>query len=116
MQDAETYNLFRESIREFAKREVSNIASRMDREDYFPIDVFRKMGKAGFLGTTIPEKYGGSGMGYESQAIIEEELGMQEVQENHHRKELCFPSRGKDNAGLAWFCHSYRTGKLNHSD
>ncbi len=75
MQDAETYNLFRESIREFAKREVSNIASRMDREDYFPIDVFRKMGKAGFLGTTIPEKYGGSGMGYESQAIIEEELG-----------------------------------------
>jgi len=75
MQDAETYNLFRESVREFAKREVSNIASKMDREDYFPMDVFRKMGKAGFLGTTIPEEYGGSGMGYESQAIIEEELG-----------------------------------------
>jgi isovaleryl-CoA dehydrogenase len=74
MQDAETYNLFRESVREFAKREVSNIASKMDREDYFPMDVFRKMGKAGFLGTTIPEEYGGSGMGYESQAIIEEEL------------------------------------------
>jgi isovaleryl-CoA dehydrogenase len=75
MQDVETYNLFRESVKEFARREVSPIASRMDREDYFPIDVFRKMGEAGFLGTTIPEEYGGSGMGYESQAIIEEELG-----------------------------------------
>jgi len=75
MQDAETYNLFRESVREFAKREVAPIAGKMDREDYFPMDVFRKMGKAGFLGTTIPEEYGGSGMGYESQAIIEEELG-----------------------------------------
>jgi len=75
MQDAETYNLFRESAREFAKREVAHIAGKMDREDYFPMDVFRKMGKAGFLGTTIPEEYGGSGMGYESQAIIEEELG-----------------------------------------
>lgn len=75
MLDAETYNLFRESVKEFAKREVSTIASKMDSEDYFPIDVFRKMGKAGFLGTTIPEEYGGSGIGYESQAIIEEELG-----------------------------------------
>jgi isovaleryl-CoA dehydrogenase len=75
MQDAESYDLFRESVKEFSRREVSPIASRMDREDYFPIDVFRKMGEAGFLGTTIPEEYGGSGMDYKSQAIIEEELG-----------------------------------------
>ncbi len=75
MLDTETYNLFRESVKEFAKREVMPIAVKMDREDYFPIDVFRKMGKAGFLGTTITEEFGGSNIGYESQAIIEEELG-----------------------------------------
>lgn len=73
--EPETYDLLRQSVREFVSREVLPIASRMDQADEFPVDLFKKMGKLGFLGVTIPEKYGGSGMDYRAQAIIEEELG-----------------------------------------
>ncbi|MHB8397057.1 MAG: acyl-CoA dehydrogenase family protein [Thermoplasmataceae archaeon] len=68
-------NLIRESIRNFVQKEVTPIAKKIDREDYFPVDVFRKMGKMGFLGVTVPEQYGGTGLGYRAQAIIQEEIG-----------------------------------------
>lgn len=67
--------MLRDSVREFVSREVLPIASRIDLNDDFPVDLFRKMGALGFLGITIPEEYGGSGMDYRAQAIIEEELG-----------------------------------------
>ena len=71
----EVYELFRSTAREFVLKEVMPLASRIDKEDVFPVDIFKKMGKLGFLGVTIPEEYGGSGMDYKAQAIIEEELG-----------------------------------------
>ncbi len=73
--DSDTLDLLRSSVRQFAEKEIFPIATKMDKEDHFPEDLFRKMGKQGFLGVTIPEEYGGSGMGYPAQAIIEEELG-----------------------------------------
>ncbi len=73
--DQEIYTELRKNVREFVSREVEPIAMKMDAEDYFPEDVFRKMGEMGYLGITIPEEYGGSGLGYMGQAIIEEELG-----------------------------------------
>jgi isovaleryl-CoA dehydrogenase len=73
--EPETYDLLRQSIKDFVAKEVLPIASKMDQADEFPVELFRKMGKMGFLGVTIPEKYGGSGMDYRAQAIIEEELG-----------------------------------------
>lgn len=71
----ETHEEIRNSVREFVKRKLMPVASKIDAEDYFPVDLFREMGKLGFLGITVPEHYGGSGMDYISQAIIEEELG-----------------------------------------
>lgn len=71
----ETFKLLRESVREFVKKEVLPIATKIDRDDFFPVDLFRKMGEMGYLGVTIPPEYGGSGLGYLAQAIIEEELG-----------------------------------------
>ena len=71
----EVYELFRSTAREFVLKEVMPLASRIDKEDEFPVDIFKKMGKLGLLGITIPEEYGGSGMDYKAQAIIEEELG-----------------------------------------
>lgn len=69
------YGLLRETVREFVRREIMPISAKIDSEDFFPIEIFKKMGKMGFLGVTIPERYGGSDMGYRAQAIIEEELG-----------------------------------------
>lgn len=67
--------MLRDSAREFVSKEVMPVASKIDLDDEFPIDIFRKMGQLGFLGITIPEEYGGSGMDYRAQAIIQEELG-----------------------------------------
>jgi isovaleryl-CoA dehydrogenase len=64
----------REAARRFSRKEIAPIADRMDREDYFPRDVFGRLGEQGFLGVTIPEAHGGLGLSYRSQALILEEI------------------------------------------
>ncbi|HLH85742.1 MAG TPA: acyl-CoA dehydrogenase family protein [Thermoplasmataceae archaeon] len=71
----EDYELLRSTVREFVQKEVEPLRVKIDRDDFFPLDVFRKMGKMGLLGITVPEEYGGSGMDYRAQGIVEEELG-----------------------------------------
>jgi isovaleryl-CoA dehydrogenase len=63
-----------EAARKFARREVAPVADRMDREDYFPRDVFRRLGEHGFLAPTVPTEYGGLGLSYRAQAVILEEI------------------------------------------
>ncbi len=66
--------MVRDIVRKFAVNELAPLADRMDAEDYFPADLFRKLGKIGMLGVTIPSEYDGSGLDYISQAICMEEL------------------------------------------
>lgn len=73
--DSETLSLLRQSVRQFIEKEITPVSGKIDKDDYFPSDIFKKMGQMGFLGVTIPPEYGGSGMNYDAQAIIEEELG-----------------------------------------
>ncbi|MGC8608959.1 MAG: acyl-CoA dehydrogenase family protein [Thermoplasmata archaeon] len=72
--DEDLYGILRESIKEFVFKRIEPIRLKIDEEDYFPVDVFKAMGSMGYLGVTVPEEYGGSGMGYMAQAIIEEEI------------------------------------------
>lgn len=72
---ADTYDALRESVKQFCEKEVIPIADQMDREDWFPIEVFKKMGEMGYLGVTVPAEYGGAGLDIRSQAIIQEEIG-----------------------------------------
>jgi isovaleryl-CoA dehydrogenase len=62
------------AVRAFAKKELAGVVQKMDRDDFWPTDVFRKMGEMGFLGITVPEEYGGSGMGYIAEAVVLEEI------------------------------------------
>jgi isovaleryl-CoA dehydrogenase len=64
----------REATRRFARKEIALVTDRMDREDYFPRDVFARLGAHGFLGLTLPEKYGGLGLSYIAQAVVLEEI------------------------------------------
>ncbi len=64
----------KEAARRFVRKEVTPVADRMDREDYFPRDVFRRLGEQGFLGITVPAQYGGLGLSYVAQAVILEEI------------------------------------------
>ncbi len=63
-----------EAARAFVRKEVDPIADRMDRDDWFPRDLFRRMGEHGLLGVTIPEAYGGLGQSYLAQAAVLEEI------------------------------------------
>ncbi len=63
-----------DAARRFVRKEVVPVADRMDREDYFPRDVFRRLGEQGFLGITIPPEWEGLGLAYRSQAIVLEEI------------------------------------------
>jgi isovaleryl-CoA dehydrogenase len=64
----------REAARRFARKEVAPVADRMDREDYFPRDVFRRLGEQGFLGLTVPVEWEGLGLSYRAQALVLEEI------------------------------------------
>jgi isovaleryl-CoA dehydrogenase len=63
-----------EAARRFARKELQPVADRMDREDYFPRDVFRRLGEHGYLGVTVPTEFGGLGLSYVAQALILEEI------------------------------------------
>jgi isovaleryl-CoA dehydrogenase len=68
------YIMLQQSARQFAEKEIMPVSKKIDSDNYFPLELFRKMGREGYLGVTIPERYGGSGSDYVSQAIIEEEI------------------------------------------
>ncbi len=46
----------------FAKAELGPLAEKMDAEEWWPDDVMRKLGAMGYLGVTVPEEYGGTGL------------------------------------------------------
>ncbi|MGI0156605.1 MAG: acyl-CoA dehydrogenase family protein, partial [Thermoplasmata archaeon] len=64
----------RAAARKFVVREVRPVATRMDREDWFPRELFRKMGEQGLLAPTLPTEFGGLGLDYAAQAVILEEI------------------------------------------
>jgi alkylation response protein AidB-like acyl-CoA dehydrogenase len=64
----------RKAAREFAEGEFPAIAKECDREETFPIDLFRKASQLGLIGVFIDEKYGGRGFGYLENAIVMEEF------------------------------------------
>ncbi len=64
----------KDGARKFVQREIVPIATRMDREDYFPRDVFQRLGEHGFLGVTLHESHGGLGQSYLAQAVVLEEI------------------------------------------
>jgi alkylation response protein AidB-like acyl-CoA dehydrogenase len=70
----EEQNLTRQAVRDFAEKEIAPIADELDEKEEFSVELTRKMGELGLLGCFVPEKYGGSNMGYISYIIAVEEL------------------------------------------
>ena len=66
--------LVRDTVREFAVGEVLPLAAKIDREHYFPAELIPKLAALGFLGTNVPEEYGGAALDYVSYSLIIEEL------------------------------------------
>jgi len=64
----------RREVREFAAAEIAPHVMEWDEAQTFPLEVIRKLGKLGYMGSIFPEEYGGAGLGYVEYAIIIEEL------------------------------------------
>jgi acyl-CoA dehydrogenase len=60
--------------REFAEREIVPVAAEYDREHRFPMDIIKNAYKAGLMNLTVPEQYGGVGMGLLTLAIVTEQF------------------------------------------
>jgi len=70
----ETIAALRETVAQFAAREIAPRAAEIDRSNDFPADLWPGLGKLGVLGITVEEDYGGTGMGYLAQIVAMEEL------------------------------------------
>ncbi|MFN8545025.1 MAG: acyl-CoA dehydrogenase family protein [Candidatus Binatia bacterium] len=67
--------LARDSARGFARKEVAPIAERIHRHDELvPEAILEKMRELGYFGMSVPEEYGGQGMGNLAMILITEEL------------------------------------------
>jgi butyryl-CoA dehydrogenase len=71
----EEQRMIQETISKFAKEEIAPVASENDKKAHFPRDIFKKLAGLGFMGTPIPQEYGGAGFDYISHAIVAEEIG-----------------------------------------
>ena len=85
----DTADMLRDSVRGFAAAEIAPRAADIDRDNQFPMDLWRKMGDLGVLGVTVEEEYGGAGMGY-----LEHMVAMEEI------------SRASASVGLSYGAHS----------
>lgn len=51
-------------VRDFAEKNIRPDMMKWDEEQYFPVELFHKMGELGLMGVLVPTEYGGSGLGY----------------------------------------------------
>ena len=82
-------NMLRDMVRKFSSSEIAPRAENIDCENEFPSDLWKKFGDLGLLGMTVPEQFGGSGMGYLAHTIAVEEI-----------------SRASASVGLSYGAHS----------
>ena len=70
----EEHDMFRENVRKFVQKEIIPNAEKWEEEEFFPDEVFRKLGRLGYLGAHFPVEYGGGGCDYLYSLILGEEL------------------------------------------
>lgn len=69
------HEMLREMYRAFAENEVKPIASEIDEEERFPVELVKKLGRYGMLGIPFPQKYGGAGGDILAYIMCVEEMG-----------------------------------------
>ncbi|MDP3675128.1 MAG: isovaleryl-CoA dehydrogenase [Novosphingobium sp.] len=81
--------MIREAAGRFADERIAPLAAKVDREDWFPRELWPAMGELGLHGITVEEEWGGLGLGYLEHVIAVEEV-----------------SRASASVGLSYGAHS----------
>jgi isovaleryl-CoA dehydrogenase len=79
----------RTHARRFARERIAPRAEEIDRSNEFPRSLWPELGEAGLLGITVPERWGGSNLGYLAHIVVMEEI-----------------SRASGSVGLSYGAHS----------
>ena len=85
----ETLDMLRDTVAQFAAKEIAPRAAAIDRDNQFPRDLWPKLGELGLIGITVPETYGGVDLGYLAHCVVMEEI-----------------SRASASVGLSYGAHS----------
>ena len=85
----EDIEALREQVRRFAANRIAPFADEIDRNNSFPMHLWREMGDLGLLGITVDEAFGGAGLGYLAHTVAMEEI-----------------SRASASVGLSYGAHS----------
>ncbi len=70
----EEQRMIQEAAREFAQKEIAPVAAKYDEEERHPDEVVKKAYEAGLLNLSIPEEYGGAGLGHLETVLVTEEF------------------------------------------
>jgi isovaleryl-CoA dehydrogenase len=85
----EEIDMLRDATYSLCQKELAPRAQQIDKDNEFPMDMWRKFGDMGLLGVTVSEEYGGSNMGYLAHCVAMEEI-----------------SRASASVGLSYGAHS----------
>lgn len=66
--------MLRQTARDFVDKEIMPYMAEWDAKGSFDPAIWKKLADLGLMGVCVPEEYGGSGMDYNSLAIVCEEL------------------------------------------
>jgi isovaleryl-CoA dehydrogenase len=85
----EDFDALRDTVKRMCDTELAPRAAAIDVKNEFPADMWKKLGELGLLGMTVPEPYGGTGLGYLAHVVAMEEV-----------------SRASASVGLSYGAHS----------
>ena len=85
----EDVDALRDMVSKFARDRIAPVAAETDRDNAFPMHLWKEMGDLGLLGMTADPDYGGTGMGYVAHCVAMEEI-----------------SRASASVGLSYGAHS----------
>ena len=91
----------RDTVRDWAQREVAPGAAQRDEEERYDVSLFHRAGELGLTGIPYPEAYGGAGMGTFAWALAEEEIAAADMALGislsvHVLSQLCIFANGTD--------------------
>ena len=71
---SENQKMIVDMVQKFGAQYISPFVEQWDEKQFFPVEVFKKLGQLGLMGVLVPEKYGGSGFSYTEYITAIQEL------------------------------------------